>query len=755
MTLKLVKQEDLGNNKILDSLNDEQKKAVQIINGPLLVIAGAGSGKTRVLTHRVAYLIHKNIKPQNILALTFTNKAAKEMIQRISNIVNFNESNRIWAGTFHSIFARILRFEAIKLGYTSSFSIYDVEDSLSIVKKIMNDSNLSQQKFSPQAIRHTISSAKNHMIDVEMFQMNSDNEFTKITGLVYEKYEDYLKNSNAMDFDDLLINMIRLFRKDSDILEKYQDKFKYILVDEYQDTNRVQYNIIKLLANKFRNICVVGDDAQSIYGWRGADIKNILDFQKDYPEANVIRLEQNYRSTKIILSAADSVIKFNKRQLSKKLWTENPNGDLIELIDSFDERDEARRIALNIKSLLHQDYSYQDIAVLYRTNAQSLVLENIFREENIPYIIIGGISFYQRKEIKDALAYLKILYNQQDNESFLRIVNEPHRGIGSVSLKKIIDYATINNLSVFQAFLQVDKIEGLQERAKIAVPKFVNFIKKYIDQKDNYPKSQLAYDYIKESGLLRYYEEIGTSDAEDRWNNLQQLLSDISSYFTREPDGNLDDYLQQITLLTDFDQKDLSNDKVKLMTLHSAKGLEFPVVFITGLEQGLFPLMRLENTNEDEEEERRLFYVGITRAKEKLFLSYANRRMKFGNNKIQIPSMFLTEIDSKYLSKSITKKEKFNDYENTDFNSSYNNKQYQNTKPNKSNTEIKFSASALSKNNFYFDFHMGDLVNHSKFGIGKVLIITGEGDNTKAVVDFKDIGKKVLLLKYAKLDKVK
>ncbi|MFH1051853.1 MAG: UvrD-helicase domain-containing protein, partial [bacterium] len=487
MTLKLVKNIEKQSSDIFTGLNPEQVKAVQHIEGPLLVIAGAGSGKTRVLTHRVAHLIEKGIPPYNILALTFTNKAAKEMQGRIAKIVSEDSARKIWAGTFHSIFARILRYEAEYLSYTSSFSIYDTDDSLSLVKKILNEENIDHQKFNPQGIRSRISSSKNRMVGWDEYQNSADNPVDKQTGFVFERYENRLKQANAMDFDDLLLNMIRLLQKNPDILEKYQNKFKYLLIDEYQDTNRAQYVIINLLARKNKNICVVGDDAQSIYGWRGADIRNILDFQTDYSDATVIRLEQNYRSTKIILAAADSVIKNNLRQMKKKLWTDNPEGELIQVVSSMDERFEAEDIVEKIKSLTGEksEFTNKDFAILYRTNAQSLALENAFRKHNLPYIIIGGISFYKRKEVKDTLAYLKLLYNQLDEESLMRVVNEPPRGLGTTSLRHISEYARTHNIPLFDSFYQSEKNINLQGRAINSAMKFVMMIQKYINQKDS------------------------------------------------------------------------------------------------------------------------------------------------------------------------------------------------------------------------------------------------------------------------------
>jgi DNA helicase-2/ATP-dependent DNA helicase PcrA len=632
MPLKLVKVASENKSKILDGLNDEQQKAVCVVDGPLLIVAGAGSGKTRVLTHRVAYLIEKGINPYNILALTFTNKAAREMVDRISRIVPEYAASKLWAGTFHSIFARLLRYEAEHIGYTSSFSIYDTDDSLAVVKSEMNTLGINQQQFPAQAMRSRISWAKNQLIDWQAYSGSADTFLQKQTAIVFEAYEKALRANNAMDFDDLLNNMIYALRASDDILEKYQERFKYILVDEYQDTNRAQYIVINLLAKKHKNICVVGDDAQSIYRWRGAEIQNILDFQKDYNTTNVIRLERNYRSTKTILAVADSIIKHNRKQIPKKLWTDNSDGEQVSLLSCLDDRDEAARIVgLISEKAKTGKYEFKDFAILYRTNAQSLALENAFKIQSIPYVILGGISFYKRKEVKDVLSYLKLLVNPLDSESLLRVINEPPRGIGNTSIRYIKIFAEKNSISLYNAFLRIDEIEDVPPRAKNAVKNFTGLVEKYrADIKSSSPYS-LAFMYITETGIMQMYKEINTDDSLDRWNNIQQFLSDISDYFNRNENAVFEDYLNQLSLLTDIDEKDTSQNQVKLMTLHSAKGLEFPVVIIAGLEEGLFPLAKAEMHFEEEEEERRLFYVGITRAQELLYLTYANRRLRFGD----------------------------------------------------------------------------------------------------------------------------
>ncbi len=747
MTLKLVKDDGENRNsskniQILNGLNPPQKEAVQHINGPLLIIAGAGSGKTRVLTHRVAYLIQQGIKPWNILALTFTNKAANEMVERIAQIVDEKAAKQIWAGTFHSIFARILRTEAEQIGYTSNFSIYDADDSLRLIRNVMDSLGISQKEFPAQGMRSRISNAKNQMLSVGKYRKEAEETGTILeqqTGLVFETYEKQLKLNNAMDFDDLLINIIHVLQNSKETLQKYQDKFKYILVDEYQDTNRAQYLAVNLLAKSHKNLCVVGDDAQSIYRWRGADIRNILDFQKDFPDAKVIRLEQNYRSTKLILDAADSVIRNNRNQMPKKLWTEQTAGDKIKLFECGDERHEAEKIGSGIRTQIEDGCKPEDIAVLYRTNAQSLAIENALRMMRIPYMIVGGTSFYRRKEIKDALSYLRLLLNRQDNESLLRIVNEPPRGLGKVSLNHIKNYAEEKGLTLFEAFLQADKIDELKPKAKNSAKQFAAMLKEYLDKDEKAAPDELARKFIEAAGLPDMYKEIGTEEALDRWNNIDQLLSDITQYFRGNDEDELEDYLQQVSLVSDIDEADTSENKVKLMTLHSAKGLEFPVVFISGLEQGLFPLQKSDMHPEEEAEERRLFYVGITRAERRVFLSYARRRMRFGEIQYQSPSDFINEIDEKYIE---SKKKKTN-------------AAVTNTQSSKSEVLPKqYKKNHQPKPEPQWDFEVGDRVSHSHFGVGKITGLSGSGEKRMAIVSFPNYGKKKLMLQYAKLVKI-
>lgn len=749
MALKLVKQSEISTGeKSLNGLNKAQLKAATTINGPVLIIAGAGSGKTRVLTHRIAYLIEQGINPHNIIALTFTNKAASEMRERISSLVPVRAADNIWAGTFHSVFARILRMEAGLLGYSNSFSIYDTDDSQNVIKRILNYKGITDRTFSPQIVRNRISWAKNRMMSWEELHNSTNYNDDKTIADIYREYEEELKRSNAMDFDDLLINMIHLFQQNPDVLQKYRDRFQYIHVDEYQDTNRPQYLVCKMLAGEKLNICVVGDDAQSIYKWRGAEIRNILEFQKDFPDVKIVRLERNYRSTKNILAAADSVIKFNKRQLPKSLWTENPEGDKVKLVECSDDLDEAEYIIRTITKLTQGgEYDAKDCAVLYRTNAQSLAFENACRKHNMPYIIVGGMSFYKRKEVKDTYAYLKFINNPQDSESLLRIINEPPRGIGHTSLNHIRAFASENNIPLFNAFRQYDNIPELTTRAKNSIKNFIDLIDLVFDLKKKLPPKEFALDYIEKTGMMQMYSEIGTDDALDRLNNIQQVLSDVAQYFRDNPEDDLVDYLQQISLISDIDDKDINEPKVKLMTLHSAKGLEFPIVFIAGVEKGLFPFARAENNQDEEEEERRLFYVGITRAMEKLFITYAKRRMRFGDYSHQSPSKFIAEIEEELLDFITTKPGiRLNDVKKPVKNyPDFNDNVYSQTPKE----EIQ-SKSEREK----IKFKVGDKVRHSHFGIGQIVMMGGDGANRQATVNFQSVGRKKLMLKYAKLQKV-
>lgn len=728
-----------NDNQILKNLNPQQRRAVEEIEGPILVIAGAGSGKTRVLTHKIAYLIDSGIPPQNILALTFTNKAAQVMRDRIGKLINHEAARKIWAGTFHSLFARILRMEANHIGYNSSFSIYDSDDSAQIIKRIIASSSLSRNRITSDNVQSTISLAKNQILLAEDFARNASTPLEREIAAIYLEYQDTLRKNNAMDFDDLLVNIYELFSTYPEILSKYQERFTFILVDEYQDTNHAQYLVLRLLSKKYKNITVVGDDAQSIYRWRGADIRNILEFQKDFPEAKIIKLEQNYRSTKIILGAAGSLIRYNKQQIKKNIWTENKDGQPIEVIICENEKREAQTIVSNIKKLVSSaEFSYNDIAILYRINAQSLEFENALRRENIHYVVVGGMSFYRRKEVKDVISYLRILINPNDDEALLRIINEPPRGIGKISLNHIYNYAKKNNTTLFQTLKKIYSIPNIQQRVKIIAEGFVNWLESKIEKISSKVEThdEIA-KYIEESGILEMYEQIGTDEAYDRIENIQTLISDLYDFLKNNPDLSIEDYIQQISLISDIDEKDLSNNQVKLMTLHSAKGLEFPVVFIVGLEQGIFPLVRYGSNRDDEEEERRLFYVGLTRAMDRVYLSYAKNRHRFGMDSYQLPSKFLSEIDKNYLVFNSQIEQPKQEYSYSPYDETNNSNAY---------NEYNQTQDSI--------LNVGCRVLHPFFGLGRVEKLEGFGSSLQALVLFETVGRKRLMVQFAKLKKL-
>lgn len=755
---------------LLDGLNPTQREAAEVIQGPLLILAGAGSGKTRVLTFRIAYMIERGIAPWNILALTFTNKAAGEMQARIATLVGEERARKIWAGTFHSLFARILRREAEGLGFSSSFSIYDADDSLSIIRSVMNSLGISQQNYQPAGIRGAISSAKNKMLSWQEYQRNAGSLFEKQTGLIYQEYEKRLQKNNAMDFDDLLLNMIRLFRTKPDVLERYQEQFRYIMIDEYQDTNKAQYEVVNMLARKYRNICVVGDDAQSIYRWRGADIRNILDFERDYTDAKVVHLEQNYRSTKVILEAANNVINNNNKQIKKALWTNNDDGAKIQLLRCRDDREESELIVRTIKK---SGKPLEAHAILYRTNAQSQALEDALRRENVPYLIVGGVSFYKRKEVKDVLSYLRVIVNPQDDETLLRIVNEPPRGLGKTSLDHLQDFATQRNISLFEAFRQAESVEALQKRAQTAAHDFATMIERAQAGMESLRPDELAKSLMVSCGLPKMYEDDGSDEALDRWNNIQRVLSHLAEYCERNPDASLEQYLQEIALISDLDEVKAGGKHVTLMTLHSAKGLEYPVVFIAGMERGLFPMSRSEISNDEMEEERRLFYVGITRAEELLYLTHADKRYRFGELTYPQPSPFLAEISGKLVehgSTSIQSRFSSGNMAASSFQSSGNrintasqaaSQNMQNFLRNTPKQESSPFDDLSSSDNDDFSqipdeerkatLKIGSHVQHEMFGEGKVVNLTGSGESAQVEVQFPSVGRKKLVLRFAKL----
>jgi DNA helicase-2/ATP-dependent DNA helicase PcrA len=746
---------------ILKGLNEQQREAVSVTDGPLQIVAGAGSGKTRVLTFRIAYLLQqKKAWPNQILALTFTNKAASEMRERIKQMAG-PSAEKIWMGTFHSIFARILRYEAKHLGYNSRFSIYDSDDSKRAIKLILQELNFDIKQIKPRTIQNKISSAKNELIDPDTFKAKFiSSSIDDIVAAVYPIYLQRLKQSNAMDFDDLLIKPIELFEKNKEIREKYQDRFKYILIDEYQDTNHAQYVVTQLLAQKHKNICVVGDDAQSIYSFRGADISNILDFQNDYPKANRIPLEQNYRSTKNILRAADSIIKQNEKQLEKSLWTDNHDGEPITLLENLNERDEANRVARHIGMLrMNKGYRPSDIAILYRTNYQSRVFEDALRRKNVNYQLVGGVSFYQRKEVKDVLAYLKMMVNPQDEESLLRIINEPARGVGAKSLQTIIQESRRHERPVWETLQQIQNVD-LYKPAKSAIADFVHIIKAAQEKLEEGDLKEAADFILNKTSYLTQLVEENTHESLGRRDNVLELLNAIKYFEKEHDDATLTDFLQEVSLVSDLDKMEAGKPAVTLMSIHASKGLEFPVVFITGLEEGLFPMKR-QDDDVDIEEERRLFYVAITRAEKELFLSHAKSRYKFGEEKRMIISRFLDEIDPNVVrtetGASINQRKGGfgRDKSDNPFRDAFSDE----LKPeNRSRWKKPGSSSSSSRSVEYDDqsvtagdFQVGVKVFHEKFGKGKIIAKEGGQEKTKVTVFFQQAGQKKLLLRFAKL----
>lgn len=722
--------------KILNSLNKEQIEAVEYNAGPHMIVAGAGSGKTKVLTHKIAYLIEKGMEPSSILALTFTNKAAKEMKERIKNLIG-KKADELWMGTFHSIFSRILRMEAEKLGYKPNYSIYDREDSVSLVGNIIASLNINLESITENGVQHKISYLKNHMITPEDYEKTSSTSATDRKFIeIYKEYNKRLFENNSMDFDDLLLKPIELFNTNPKVLNNYKKIFKYILVDEYQDTNIAQYELIKLLSPAKDKVCVVGDDAQSIYSWRGAEIKNMLNFKKDFKGAKIFRLEQNYRSTKTILAAADSVIKNNSEQIPKTLWTENNDGELISIIRASDEKDEALQIVRRIKKEIStRKLSLNDIAIFYRINSQSRALEDAFRREKIPYKIVGGVEFYRRKEVKDVLAYLRVLANPNDEESLLRIMNFPQRGIGNTSITKMIAFARKLNLTLYQTMMRVFEVIEVKERIQKNVKQFRLLLDKYVGLKDKLSVGELTSALLDELGILRMYKEENTADSLARYDNIQELISAVQDYSKTNPKATLEDFLAEVSLIAGVDQYDEKVNSVTLMTIHSAKGLEFPIVFITGLEEDIFPLSQRFDQDSRLEEERRLFYVALTRAKEKVYLTYARSRYRFGEVAYQSRSRFIDEIDPKTIEENefLHGKKAGRKRKNYEVDDEFYQPDYEDYDQERRSLRV------------------GSRVVHQVFGMGKIQQIVGTGDMQKVTIAFENYGVKQLLTKFANL----
>lgn len=714
---------------LLEGLNEKQKEAVKTTEGPLLIMAGAGSGKTRVLTHRIAYLMaEKDVAPWNILAITFTNKAAREMKERVERIVG-KQAEDIWISTFHSMCVRILRRDIDRIGIHANFSILDPTDQLSVLKHILKDRNIDPKKYDPRALLGAISSAKNDLVTPEKYAEQAANPYEKLVAEVYQEYQKRLLRNHALDFDDLIMMTIQLFQRVPEVLEYYQRKFQYIHVDEYQDTNRSQYLLVNMLAKRFQNLCVVGDSDQSIYRWRGADISNILSFEKDYPNAKVILLEQNYRSTKRILQAANAVIEHNTQRKPKKLWTENSEGHALVYYEAMTEVDEAQFVVGKIKEYVDDGKrTYKDFAVLYRTNAQSRVLEEMLLKANIPYKIVGGLKFYDRKEIKDILAYLRLIANPNDDISFTRIINVPKRGIGASTIDKIAAYASSQGISMFDALGSIEEM-GISARIAAPLVQFREQIHHWSQMQHYLSVTELVEDVLDRSGYRDMLREEKTLEAHSRLENIDEFLSVTQHFEQVNEDKSLVAFLTDLALVADIDQLDnnsegQTNDAVVLMTLHSAKGLEFPVVFLVGLEEGIFPHNRSLNDEDEMEEERRLAYVGITRAEEELFLTRAHMRTLFGQTHVNAPSRFIDEIPEELI-------------------------EYAHKRVKKSSASVRPSTASQG------EWRVGDKVSHKVWGIGTIVRVKeSDGDQELDVAFSSPIGIKRLLAKFAPITKV-
>ncbi|MCI7110883.1 MAG: DNA helicase PcrA [Megasphaera elsdenii] len=732
-------------NPIFDTLNDRQCEAVKHTEGPLLITAGAGSGKTKVLTCRIAHLLELGVAPYRILAITFTNKAAREMKERVENLVGA-QADSIWLSTFHSFCAKLLRFEVDGFhGYTRNFTIYDSSDQLVLVKDCLKKLNLDDKQFTPRSVLGTISSAKNVLMDARAFAAKASDFYEQKVADVYAMYQDKLRENNAVDFDDLLFLAVRLLQENDEVREKYQSRFQYILVDEYQDTNHAQYALTKILAARWRNICVVGDADQSIYAWRGADIRNIIDFTRDYPDAASIKLEQNYRSTKTILHAANAVIDNNESRPKKTLWTENPTGNKIIHYQAQTEHDEADYIAgviYNRHEISHEPYG--DMAILFRTNAQSRVLEEKLMRYAIPYTMVGGTKFYDRKEIKDVLAYLRLLYNPEDSLSLTRIINVPKRNIGATTMEHVAAYAEEQGISLFEALSSTDEIP-VTKRAKASLENFAAMIFDLLNDIEGKDVLSLIETVIKQTGYGDMLDKEAEHDpqGESRKENVGEFLSVAKDYMDSNPDGNLQDFLENVALVSDVDDFESSDSKVTLMTLHAAKGLEFPVVFLTGLDEGLFPHSRTLMDPSQVEEERRLAYVGITRAERQLYVTNAVTRTMYGRISAYMPSRFLAEIPPQFV-EDYHRKSAMPQSRTT-------------AVPGKQRVSIlsKPVASSLPKKHAVTDtFAKGDKVRHKIWGIGTVLDVIGEGPNMQMKIQFPTKGVRQVVVKYAPLEKV-
>ena len=768
-------------NPLLTGMNDQQAEAVQTTEGPLLIMAGAGSGKTRVLTHRIAYLIdEKMINPWNILAITFTNKAAREMRER-AVALNPATSETLIA-TFHSMCVRILRREADHIGYNRNFTIVDPGEQRTLMKRILKNLNLDPKKWNERAILGTISNAKNDLLDEIAYEHQAGDMYTQIVAKCYKAYQEELRRSEAMDFDDLIMMTLRLFDKNPDVLAYYQQRYQYIHVDEYQDTNHAQYQLVKLLASRFKNICVVGDADQSIYGWRGADMQNILDFEKDYPEAKVVLLEENYRSTKKILQAANEVIKNNRNRRPKKLWTQNDEGEQIVYYRANDERDEAVFVASTIDNIVREKVkNFKDFAILYRTNAQSRTIEEALLKSNIPYTMVGGTKFYSRKEIRDVISYLNLIANTSDNISFERVVNEPKRGVGPGTLEKLRNFAYEQNMSLLDASANI-MLSPIKGKAAQGVYDFANMILNLRDQLDGLSITDTVEAILDKSGYLDALSMQQTLESQSRIENIEEFMSVTKNFDETNTDGTEDEtgidrlgrFLNDLALIADTDDGEVEAAEVTLMTLHAAKGLEFPVVFLIGMEEGVFPLSRASEEPDELEEERRLAYVGITRAEEILFLTNANTRTLFGKTSYNRPSRFLREISDDLLQYQglarpanssfgvrFTKEEPIQFGQGMSLQQALQTRKA-NAQPqkhtggaqpfSKATGGLPFSKASDSGNSAT-DWEIGDIAHHKKWGDGTVLEVTGSGKTQELKIKFPEVGLKKVLASVAPIVK--
>ena len=769
----------------LEQLNEPQRAAVLQKEGPMMIIAGAGSGKTRVLTYRIAHLMKQGVDSFNILSLTFTNKAAREMKERIASVVGHSEAKNLWMGTFHSVFARILRSEADKLGYPSNFTIYDTQDAVRLLSAIIKEMKLDRERYKPKQILGRISSFKNSLITVRAYFNNSDLQEADLqasrpkVGDIYKEYVDRCFRSGAMDFDDLLLKTNELLARFPEVLAKYQNRFRYIMVDEYQDTNHSQYLIVRALADRFQNICVVGDDSQSIYSFRGANINNILNFQKDYPDAKTFKLEQNYRSTKNIVQAANSVIDKNKTKLDKEVWTANDSGESIKIMRSISDGEEGRFVAQSIwENQMNHQLINSDFAILYRTNAQSRAIEDALRKKDIKYKIYGGISFYQRKEIKDLLSYLRLLINPNDEEALVRVINYPARGIGATTMDKLFIAANHYKKSIFEIIKNINRIDiKITQGTKSKLEGFLTMIQRFQVEAQTKNAFEVADLVVKQTQLVKDLQKDGTPEGINKVENVQELLNGIKDFITDKietgEDASLTSFLEDVALATDFDSEKDDVPRVSLMTIHLSKGLEYPYIYIVGLEENLFPSAMSMNTRSELEEERRLFYVALTRAEKVAYLTYAQTRYRWGKLVDGEPSRFLGEIEDEFVEylmpktlesssnrfidaslfdetpskirfqKPIQKKRK-------DFLSK---KEKTINKPEKNKLKkLSETTGFIPKTNLFDnELVVGSIIEHNRFGEGRVLAIEGKGPNKKAEIEFGTVGKKKLLLQFAKL----